>query len=102
MEYRTKTHFDSFTWLLLNGLMWVGVVSIVWNLFKPDGWLFWAIDLILRDRPAGFYYLGLGVLALLAGKYWLDRIDPRAFRNLLTAGCAFAGTMFILGLLLPL
>jgi hypothetical protein len=102
VEYRAKSHLDTLTWLLLNGLMWVGVGSIAWNLFKPGGWLYWAIDLIARNQPAGYYYLGLGVLGVLAGKVWLDSIEPRAFRHLLCAACAFAGTLFILGLVLPL
>jgi len=101
MEYRAKNHFDSITWLLLNGLMWVGVIGIAWDMFKPGGWLFQAVDFILREQPTGFYYLSLGVAALLAGKIWLDSIDPRAFRNVLTAVCAFAGTLFILSLFLP-
>lgn len=102
MEYRAKNHFESVTWLLLNGLMWVGVIGIAWNLLKPGGWLFWIFDIIDRGQPASFYYLGVGLLALLAGKAWLDSIDPRAFYNLLTATSAFAGTFFILSLLLPL
>ena len=102
MEYRAKGHFEWLTWLLLNGLMWVGVIGIAWNLLKPGGWLFWIIDLIARNQPTSFYYLAVGVLGLLAGKIWLDHVDPRAFYNLLTAAGAFAGTFFILSLLLPL
>jgi hypothetical protein len=102
MEYRAKIHFESLTWLLLNGLVWIGVVGIAWNLFKPGGWLVWIIDLIVRNQPTGFYYLAVGVLGLVAGKIWLDNIDPRAFYSLLTAAWAFAGTFFILRLLLPL
>ena len=102
MEYRAKRHFESLTWLLLNGLMWVGVIGIAWNLLKPGGWLFWIIDVIVRNQPVSFYSLAVGVLGLLAGKVWLDSIDPCAFYNLLTATWAFAGTFFILSLLLPL
>lgn len=102
MEYRAKGHFEWLTWLLLNGLMWVGVIGIAWNLLKPGGWLFWIIDLIARNQPTSFYYLAVGVLGLLAGKIWLGNIDPRAFYNLLTVTWAFAGTFFILSLLLPL
>jgi hypothetical protein len=102
MEYRAKGHFESLAWLLQNGLMWVGVIGIAWNLLKPGGWLFWIIDLIASNQPTSFYYLAVGVLGLLAGKVWLDSIDPRAFYNLLTAAWAFAGTFFILSLLLPL
>jgi hypothetical protein len=102
MEYRAKFHFESLTWLLLNGLMWMGVIGTAWNLLKPGGWLFWIIDLIERNQPTSFYYLAVGVLGLLAGKVWLDHIDPRAFYSLVTAALAFAGTFFILSLLLPL
>ena len=102
MEYRAKNHFELLTWLVLNSLMWVGVVGIAWNLLKPGGWLFRIIDLIVGNQPASFYYLGVGLLGLLAGKTWLDSIDPRAFYHLLTVTSAFAGTFFILSLLLPL
>jgi hypothetical protein len=102
MEYRTKAHIESLTWPLMYGLMWVGVIGIAWNLFKPGGWLFWIIDLIAANQPTSFYYLAVGMLGLLAGKVWLDNIDPSAFYSLLTAACAFAGTFFILSLLLPL
>ena len=102
MEYRAKGHLDSLLWLLLNGLMWVGVIGIVWNLLKPGGWLYWGIDLAVLHQPDSFYYLGVGILALLAGKVWLDHIDPSAFSNLVTAACAFAGTFFILSMVLPL
>ena len=102
MEYRAKGHFDSLLWLLLNGLMWVGVVGIAWNLLKPGGWLYWGIDLAALHQPDSFYYLGVGILALLAGKVWLDHIDPSAFSNLVTAVCAFAGTFFVLSMVLPL
>ncbi len=102
MEYRAKGQFESLTWLLLNGLKWAGVVGIAWNLLKPGGWLFWIMDLITRNQPTSFYYLAVGGLGLLAGKTWLDNIDPRAFYDLLTVIWAFAGTFFILSLLLPL
>jgi hypothetical protein len=102
MEYRAKAQFESLTWLLLNGLVWVGVIGIAWNLLKPGGWLYWIIDLVVGNQPVSFYYIAVGVLGLLAGKIWLDNIDPRAFYNLLTASWAFAGTFFILSLLLPL
>ena len=82
--------------------MWVGVIGIVWNLLKPGGWLYWGIDLAVLHQPDSFYYLGVGLLGLLAGKAWLDNIDPRAFSNLLTVIAAFAGTFLLLGLLLSL
>lgn len=102
MEYRAKSHFDALTWLLLNGLMWIGAAGLAWHLFKPGGWLFWAIERILNDQPTSYYFLGLGALGLIAAKAGLDSIDPRLFQNLVTAGCAFAGTLFILGTLLPI
>lgn len=102
MEYRSKDYLESLSWPLLNCLMWVGAVGIAWNLLKPGGWLFRIIDLIVDNQPASFYYLGVGLLGLLAGKAWLDNIGPRAFSNLLTVIAAFAGTFFLLSLLLSL
>jgi hypothetical protein len=102
MEYQVKGHFDRLTWLLLSALMWTGVAGIAWNLLKPGGWLSWTIDQILDNQPTGFYYLAVGVLGVIAVKVWLDTIYPQAFRNLLTVMCAFAGTFFILALLLQL
>ncbi len=102
MQYRENRHFESLSRLLLSGLTWVGVIGIAWNLLKPGGWLFRIIDLVMVNQPAGFYYLAVGALGLLAGKVWLDRIDPRAFYNLLAAIWACEGTFFILRLLLPL
>jgi len=102
MEYRAKGHLESLTWLSLNGLVWTGLIGIAWNLLKPGGWLYWILDLIVANQPVSFYYMAVGALGLLAGKVWLDSIDPRAFYNLLSASCAFAGTFFILSLLLPL
>ena len=102
MQYREQGQFESLSQLLLSGHAWVGVIGIAWNLLKPGGWLYRIIDLVMLNQPAGFYYLAIGVLGLLAGKVWLDRIDPRAFYNLLAATWACAGTFFILHLLLPL
>jgi len=102
MDYRARSQFDSITGLLLNGLMWVGVAGIAWNLLKPGGWLFRIIDVITRNQPVSLYYLAVGVLGLIAGKILLDIVDRRAFYNLLTVSCAFAGTFFILSLLLRL
>ncbi len=102
MEYRAKDQLERLSWLLLNGLVWIGVISIAWNLLKPGGWLYWIIDLFVREQPASFYYLAVGMLGLFAGKIWLDSIDPRALYNLLSACCALAGTFAILSLLLPL
>jgi hypothetical protein len=102
MEYRAKGRFELLSYLLLNGLVWVGVAGIAWNLLKPAGWLYRFIDLLINGQPASLYYAGVGALALLAGKAWLDSIDRRAVRYALSASCAFAGTLFILRLVLPL
>lgn len=102
MEYRAKGYLDWLSWLLLNSLMWTGAVGVAWNLLKPGGWLYWGLDLIESNQPTSFYYLAVGVLGMIAGKYWLDSIDPRAFYHLLSAVGAFAGTFFILSLLLRL
>lgn len=50
----------------------------------------WTPDLADRDQPTSFYHLGVTVLGLLAGKFWLDSIGPRTF----------AGTLFGFSLLL--
>ena len=102
MEYRAKNHFELLTWVLLNGLIWIGFAGVAWSLLKPGGWLFWFIDLVASNQPASFYYIAVGALGLLAGKIWLDHVDPRAFANLATAACAFPGTFFILSLMLSL
>ena len=47
-------------------------------------------------------HLIVGAIGVLAGKCWLDNVHPRAFSNLMTVVWAFAGTYFILHLLLPL
>jgi hypothetical protein len=102
MEYRERNHIESLTRVLLHGLMWLGAIGIAWKSLKPAGWLFWLIDFAVRNEPASYYYFAIGALGILAGKFWLDSVAPRAFYHLLTAICAFAGTMFILGLMLPL
>jgi hypothetical protein len=102
MQYRENSPFESLARLLLYSLMWTGAIGIAWNLLKPGGWLFHLIDLMLNNQPQSFYYAGVAVLGLIAGKIWLDSVVPRAFYNLLTAGCAFAGTLFILQQLLPI
>ena len=102
MEYRARGQFEWLSWALLNGLMWVGAAGIAWRLLKPGGWLYQGLDLIVQNQPVSFYYLGTGTLGLIAGKIWLDNIDPRATRYALTACCAFAGTLFIMSMVLPL
>ena len=100
MEYRVKGSLEWLTWLLLNCLMWTGVGCIAWNLLRPRGWLYWIVDLIGRNQPTSFYCLGVGVLGLIAGKFWLDSIGPHAVYHLLMAIGTFAGTFYILILLL--
>ena len=102
MEYRAKGSFEWLNGLLLNGLMWTGVIGIAWHLLKPGGWLYWILDQIEQNQPASFYYFGVGILAALAAKFWLDSLAPRAFYHLLVVTGAFAGTFFILSLLLRL
>ena len=102
MEYRENNYFDSIAWRLQVCLMWVGIMGIAWKLFKPGGWFFWSVDLFLREQPDSYYYLAVGIAALVTLKKWIDAIDPQATRNLLSALCAFAGTLFILSLFLPL
>jgi hypothetical protein len=102
MEYRAKGSFEWLTWLLLQALVWTGVIGVAWKLLKPGGWLYWTFDQFERNQPVSIYYLAVGVIGLLVGKFWLDSIDPRAFYHLMTATGAFAGTFFILSLLLKL
>lgn len=102
MLYPARNRFDRLTALLSHALMWVGIAGIAWYSLKPAGWLYQFIDLVLRELPVSLYYLGLGALALLAAKAWLDSIDRRAVGYALSASCAFAGTLFILHLVLPL
>jgi hypothetical protein len=102
MEYREKGLLDSISSILLNGLLWVGFFGVSWNLLKPGGWVYWIADLAVRHQPASYYYIGLGTIAVIAAKIWLDSIDRRAIFHLLHAFGAFAGTFYILSLLLRL
>jgi hypothetical protein len=99
MEYRDRSLFESTTWVLLRALQYIGILSIVWNLLKPEGWLSMIIDLVAADRPTSYYFLGAGALTLFAGKRWLDSLGPNAFANFLAAGGGFAGSYFVLRLL---
>lgn len=101
MEYRSRGLIASTIWVALNALLWVGVVGIAWHLFKPGGWLFQFIAIVVDYQPTSFYYLAVGMLGLLAGKQWLDDLNPNALSNLIGFICAFAGSYFILRLLLP-
>lgn len=82
--------------------MSTGVTRIAWNLLRPRGWLYWIVDLIGRNQPTSLYCLGVGVLGLISGKFWLDRIGPHAVDHLRVAIGTFAGTFYILILLLQL
>ena len=101
MEYRARRPLHTIVSMLLYGVVWIGVLNIAWNLFKPRGWLSWLVDFIRDNQPTSFYYLGLAILGVFAGKYLLDSIGPDAFRIAMTMLCAFVGTFFILSLFLP-
>jgi hypothetical protein len=102
MEYRSRGRFEATIRVTLIALLWVGIIGIAWNMFKPRGWLFQFIGTIVDNRPTSYCYLAVGILGLLAAKYWLDELNPNAVANLLSFGCVFAGSYFILRLLLPL
>lgn len=102
MEYRSRGLFESTSWVAQNAVLWVGIIGIAWNVLKPGGWLYQLIAIVVDNQPTSFYYVGLALLGLLAGKHWLDQLNPNACFNLLSFGCACAGSFFILRLLLPL
>lgn len=102
MEYRNRGVMEAAVWVMLRALLWVGVAGIAWDLLKPGGWLFQFIGLVMDNQPTSIYYLTVGVLGLLAGKYWLDEMNPNASLHFLVFTCAFAGSYFILRLVLPL
>ncbi len=99
MRYRASGSFELVLWVVLNALTWIGIIGIAWSLFKPGGWLFHAIAMVLDNRPTSYYYLVLGLVALLVGKRLLDKIHPDFVSNLMTIIWAFAGTVFIVHLL---
>jgi hypothetical protein len=102
MQYRSKGGFESALSATQYALLSIGVAGIAWNLLKPGGWLYWLVAVIADNRPASFYYLALAATGLLAGALWLNQAKPGAIVNFLTFACAFAGTYFILRLLLSL
>jgi hypothetical protein len=102
MQYRSKGGFESALWATQCALLSIGIVGIAWNLLKPGGWLYWLIAIIADNRPTSFYYLALAATGLLVGTLWLNQVKPGVIANLLTFACAFAGTYFILRLLLSL
>jgi len=99
MRYGASRSFESVVRVVLNALTWIGIIGIAWSLFKPGGWLFLGVAMVLDDGPTSYYYLVLGALGLLAGKQLLDRVHPDLVSNLLTVIWAFAGTLFIVHLL---
>lgn len=102
MRYQSRGPFASVLWATQYALLSIGVVGVAWNLLKPGGWLYWLIAVIADNRPTSLYYLALAGAGLLAGMLRLNQAKPGALFNLLTFTCAFAGTYFILRLLLPL
>lgn len=102
MEFRSRGVFESAIWVTLRALLLVGIAGIAWNMFKPGGWLFQLIALIMDNQPTSLYFLAAAVAAVAAAKSWLDAWHPHACANLLTFVCAFAGSYFILRQLLPL
>ena len=101
MQYRASRDPNRVVSLMLYAVVLIGALRIVWNLFKPDGWLLWAIDLFLGAQPNGLYYFALACAGVFAMKFWLDTIGPNAVRNALIMLCAFAGSFYLLGILLP-
>jgi hypothetical protein len=102
MQYRSRGLLESALWAAQNVLLSIGIVGVAWNLLKPGGWLFRLIGFIADNRPTSLHYLALAGAGLLAGMLWLNRLKPGAISILLTFIWAFAGTYFILRLLLPL
>ena len=102
MEYRSRGQLESAIWVMLKALLWVGIIEIAWNLLKPGGWLFQIIGMVIDNQPTSYYYVAAGMLGTFTGKYLLDQINPNAASNLLVFICAFAGSYFILHLMLPL
>lgn len=102
MQFRSRGGFESVLWATQWALLSIGIVGIAWNLLKPEGWLSWLIGMVEENQPTSFYYLALAAIGLLAGTHLLNQTRPGAIPNLLTFVCAFAGTYFILRLVLPL
>jgi hypothetical protein len=101
MEYRSRGLFATTIWGTLDALLWVGVIGISYNVFKPNGWSYQFVEIIMENQPTSYYCLAAGLLALLVGKRWLDTLNPNAVHQLLSLGCSFAGSYFIIRLLLP-
>ena len=102
MHYRSRGMFESALWATQYAVLSIGIVGVAWNLLKPGGWLYWFTAVIADHRPTSIYYLALAAAGLSAGTLWLNRIKPGLLSSLLTVACAFAGTYFVLRLLLPL
>jgi len=93
---------ESALWAAQYALLSIGIAGVAWYVLKPQGWLWWLITLIADHRPTSLYYLALAAAGLLSGTFWLNWARPGAVSILLTVACAFAGTYFVLRLLLPL
>lgn len=102
MQYKSRGMFESALWATQYALLSIGIVGVAWNLLKPGGWLNWFIAVIAEHRPASYYYVAPAAAGLLAATLWLRRTRPGVIANLLNFGCAFAGTYFVLRLLLPI
>jgi hypothetical protein len=102
MHYRSRGMFESALWAMQYALLSIGIAGVAWHLLKPGGWLVWFIAVIAEHRPTSIYYLALAAAGLSAGTLSLNRLKPGLIPNFLTFACAFAGTYFVLRLLLPL
>jgi hypothetical protein len=95
--------FESALWATQYALLSIGIFGFGWNLLKPGGgWLYSLLAIVAEHRPASLYCLAFAAAGLLSGSYWLNRVAPSVLSNLLTVACAFAGTYFVLRMLLPL
>lgn len=101
MQYRSRGGIDSALWVMQQLLLSIGIVGVAWDLLKPEGWLYWLIETIEVHRPASLYYLALAIAGLFATTLWLNQAKPGVVSNLMAFGWAFAGTYFILRVLLP-
>ncbi len=96
----SRSRIRLLTGVTLDALEWAGLIALAWNLLEPGGWLVHGIALIVDNRPTSYYYLGVGVVAMLALKSWLDELSPGLATELVTRFTwAFAGTYLLLRLL---
>jgi hypothetical protein len=102
MHYKSIGFFEAALGAAQKLLLSIGIAGVAWSLLRPGGWLYWFIAILAGNRPTSLYYLALAAIGLLAGTLWLSQARPGAISSILTFACAFAGTYFILRLLLPL